>query len=99
MKKYKVIITDEAITDIEKIYHYIAYDLLSLENALKQNTRILNAIFDLEKLPEKYAIYDTKSKKLKNIRKMNVDNYAVYFIVNTNTVIVISVLYGASNKI
>ena len=34
MKRYTVKITDEALTDMDGIYHYIAYDLLAMKNTI-----------------------------------------------------------------
>lgn len=34
MKQYKVVITREALQDMEDIYNYIAIDLLAPENAM-----------------------------------------------------------------
>lgn len=43
MEKYEVNITDEALGDMEKIYEYIAFELLSPENAMGQYNRIADA--------------------------------------------------------
>jgi toxin ParE1/3/4 len=40
MKKYKVQITDKALTDMEKIYKYIAEHLQAPETAMGQYNRI-----------------------------------------------------------
>lgn len=40
MKQYLVKITDEALADMERLYHYIACDLQSPEYALAQYNRI-----------------------------------------------------------
>ena len=44
MDKYEVKITDEALADMEKIYEYIAIQLLAPENAMEQYNRIADAI-------------------------------------------------------
>lgn len=40
MRRYTVEITDEALADMEALYHYIAYILLAPENAIGQYNRI-----------------------------------------------------------
>ena len=44
MEKYEVKITDEALADMEKIYEYIATQLLAPENAMGQYNRIAGTI-------------------------------------------------------
>ena len=97
MKKYKVIISDSAIGNIIKIYNYIAFELLSPETALKQYNLIVNSILKLETFPEKYVIDETKYKKIRNVRRMNVSKFVVFFLVDKNVVKIISVLYGGMN--
>ena len=45
MKCYKIFMTNEALSDMEQIYSYIAYNLLSPDTAMKQYNRIADAIF------------------------------------------------------
>ena len=47
MKQYIVKITDEALADMERLYHYIACDLQSPEYALAQYNRIVEKIMKL----------------------------------------------------
>lgn len=51
MKKYKVQITDKAISDMEEIYTYIAEKLSAPENAIGQYNRIATAIEGLDIFP------------------------------------------------
>lgn len=44
MKRYTVEITDEALADMEGLYHHIAYVLLTPENAIGQYDRIADEI-------------------------------------------------------
>ena len=48
MEKYQVQITEEALSDMEGIYHYIAEKLNSPDNALRQYNRIADEILTLE---------------------------------------------------
>jgi len=40
---------------------------------------------------------ETEPEHDKNIRQMNIDNYAVFYVIRERRVVVFRVLYGASN--
>ena len=63
MKKYEVKITDEALSNMEGIYSYIANDLLSPSNAMGQYNRIAEAILSLDSLPERFEIFDQEPEQ------------------------------------
>ncbi|MBR3807678.1 MAG: type II toxin-antitoxin system RelE/ParE family toxin [Lachnospiraceae bacterium] len=97
MEKYEIEITKEALRDMEEIYNYIANELLSPDNAIYQYNRIAESILQLDIFPEKFRILESNIEKQKEIRRMPVDNYSVFYVIKENRVIVISVLYSASN--
>lgn len=97
MKLYTVEITNEALADMEQLYNYIAYILLSPENALGQYNRIANEILKLDTFPERFRIMDSEPEHSKGIRRMMVDNYSVFYVVKGDSVIVTDVLYSASD--
>ena len=97
MEKYEVNITDEALDDMEKIYEYIAFELLSPENAMGQYNRIADAILTLDSLPDRFALFESEPEHSWGMRRMVVDNYLVCYIVDSGIVTVTDVLYGASN--
>ena len=97
MKHYIVEITDEALLDMEKLYNYISLDLLATESAISQYNRIADEILKLEFFPERFKIIDLKSERAKEIRKMPVDNYSVFYVIINNRVVVTDVLYSASD--
>ena len=97
MDKYEVKITDEALTDMEMIYEYIANELLAPENALGQYNRIADAILTLDSFPEKHALFEMEPEHSWGMRRMVVDNYLVCYINDPGVVTVTDVLYGASN--
>lgn len=51
---YEVITTDQADADLRDIYEYIAFELLSPDNAAGQLGRLEEHIVGLEKFPEKF---------------------------------------------
>lgn len=97
MKKYQVNITDGALKDMEQIYDYIAYVLLSPRNALGQYKRIASSIERLDLMPECFKIIDLGKEHFKDMRRMLVDNYSVFYVIRENQVIVTNVLYSASD--
>lgn len=97
MKQYNVKITNEAITDMEQIYNYIALTLLAPKNAKGQYDRISDAILKLDIMPERFRIVDFEYGRQKELRKMPVDNFAVFYFVRNEDVIVTNVLYSASD--
>ncbi len=97
MKQYKVEITQEALTDMEQLYNHIAYVLLSPENAIGQYNRIADAILQLDQMPERFRIIDSTLEHSKELRRMLVDNYSVFYVIKGERVVVTNVLYTASD--
>lgn len=97
MNKYEIVVTDEAVADLENIYLYIAITLLSPEIASDQYDRITAQILKLDIMPEKYRIIDSEPEKSRGLRIMPVDNYSVIYIVDDTTITVTNILYSASD--
>ena len=97
MKQYRILITDEALNDMESIYEYIAEELLAPDTAMGQYNRIADAIETLDQMPERIKLMESEPEKTRGLRKLIVDNYAVFFIIADDIVIVTNVLYGASD--
>ena len=51
----------------------------------------------LEEMPERIRVMDSEPERSKGLRPLIVDNYTVVFVVNANTVIIVRVLYSASD--
>ena len=56
--KYDVTFTEQAENDLRGIFEYIAFDLLSPENAAGQLDRIEEKILSLGEYPEKFRQYE-----------------------------------------
>jgi toxin ParE1/3/4 len=93
---YEIEITDQAEQDIRGIYEYIAYVLMSAQNAAGQIERIKAGIFSLSEYPERQTLYNLEPWKSRNLRFLPVDNYTIFYIVNNDEkcVRVIRVMYG-----
>ena len=88
-------ISDKAQADMEQIYSYIAKELMSPRNALGQYKRIADAISRLDIMPERFQSLDFGN--LNGLRRMPVDKYLVFYVIENGCVIVTNVLYSASN--
>ena len=96
MNKYKVIIADQADQDLRGIFEYIAFELLSPDNAAGQLDRIEAAIEKLDTFPEGHRLYEDEPWNGRNLRVLPVDNYVVFYIPDNieMTVTIIRVIYG-----
>lgn len=54
---FNVVISIQAEKDLRGIFEYIAFELLSLENAKKQLSRLERQILSLDKMPERFPRY------------------------------------------
>lgn len=97
MEEYEVKITNEALADMEKIYEYIAFELMSPENAINQYNRIADAILSLYSFPNRNALFEIEPEHSLGMRRMIVDNYLICYMVDPGIVTVTDVLYSASN--
>lgn len=93
---YTVNITRQADRDLRGLYAYIAFELLSPENALGQLERLETAINSLATLSKRHALYHVEPWRSRGLRMMPVDNYCVFYIPDPTamTVSVMRVLYG-----
>ena len=97
MKHYSIQITSKALDDMEKIYNYIAFQLLAPEAAMEHYNRIANAIERLDIFPDRIKIMKSEPERYMKIRQLMVDNYSVFFVIKEELVIVLRVLYSASD--
>ncbi len=97
MERYEVLITDEALADMEEIYRYIAVNLRARSNALGQCDRIAGEILSLEVLPLRYPVVQFEPERSAGLRRLRVDNYSVFYVVRGEQVSITSVLYSASD--
>lgn len=93
---YEVITTKQADSDLRGIYEYIAFELLSPENAAGQLDRLEQSMLKLETFPEKFRAYEKEPWHGRGLRVMPVDNYLVFYIPDKETkiVTVLRVMYA-----
>ena len=97
MEQYTVQITDEALSDMEEIYRYIAETLRAPENAIGQYNRIADEILTLHTFPARCPAVDFEPERSMGLRRMLVDRYSVFYVIRAGHVIVTNVLYSASD--
>lgn len=82
---------------MEKIYEYIANELLAPENAMGQYNRIAEAILTLRYFPAKFSLFEMEPEHSWGMRRMIVDIFLVCYLIESGVVTVTDVLFGASN--
>lgn len=93
---YNIKITNQADNDIRNIYEYIAYELQSPKNASGQLDRIEKCIMSLNRMPEKFRLYDREPWTSRGLHIVLVDKYCVLYTVDNGDMMVsiIRVMYG-----
>ena len=93
---YSVVYSPEALNDLKDIYAYIAQKLLVPDTVLNQVNRIRKEIRSLDFMPSRYALVDWEPWKSMGMHKVPVDNFAVFYTVDSNsmTVVIIRIVYG-----
>lgn len=85
---YHVIYSPEALEDIKDIYAYIAYELKVPDTAKNQVNRIRKEVRSLDLMPSRYSIVDWEPWRTMKLHKVPVDNYLVFYMVDSNSMIV-----------
>lgn len=96
VKIFKVLITERALKDMDDIYDYLIKITESTKLAMSQYDMIANTINSLTELPYRYALADSIENN-KDIRKVCIGNYLVFYLILDYNVIILAVLYSASN--
>ena len=84
--------------DLDEIYGYISTKHFAEMAAIKLMDKIENAIKRLARFPFTCSLVSDKLLKNKGYRKLIVDNYIVFYLLNEaeKQVIIMRILYGAS---
>lgn len=97
MRQYTIQITNKALADMEEIYTYISKQLMAPENAMGQYERIAEAIQTLNVFPERMRLMETEPEHAMGLRQLPIDNFLVFYVIEEDRVIVLRVLYSASD--
>ncbi len=95
MDRYNIEITKPAEKDLYKIGRYIANELLEATKAVEVVDKIANEIFKLEEMPFRNAIVDDDELAAQGIRKLIIDNYIIFYVINEENkkVTILRILY------
>jgi toxin ParE1/3/4 len=91
---YKVQLGDEAKRDLRGIYEYVAFTLLEPGIARNLTRRIVDGLYSLNEMPERYPIYQEEPWESRGLRRMNIGKYSGFYLVGEKTVQVTRILYG-----
>ena len=99
MEEYDVHYAPQAVDDLRGIYAYISQSLLEPNTALKQTQRIRESVRSLQTMPARYPLAEFEPWHSLGIRKLPIDNYVVFYLVNAelHTVTVYRIFYGSRN--
>lgn len=82
MKKYIVQVSNAAYKDIENVISYLRNDLMEDIVADKYKILFKQELKKLEEIAGSMPILDEKLTGYKNIRKINVRNYIIFYIID-----------------
>ena len=96
MAEYKIEITARAKRDLREVHAYISGVLKAPDVADKLLDKIETEILTLKSMQLRHAVERDEQLKLRNLRKLIIDNYLVFYIFNekTETVFVVRILYA-----
>lgn len=92
-KKYKVIITENAQSDLEHLFFYIAED--SINNARKFVLELEGKIYSLETFPERFAYVPENIYLGADYRHLVHKKYRVIYRIEKEAVYILRLLHGS----
>lgn len=96
MKKYKIIVSETAEQDLENIILYLKNDLSGDIIADKYKILFKQNLKLLEDIDESVSVLDEKLTGHKDIRKLNVKNYIIFYKIDKQNNITYVVRIGHS---
>lgn len=78
---YKVIISEQAESDLKSIYSYISDELKSENSAERIALRLHNAMAGLTTMPKRFHVYPVEPWQSREIRSVPVGNYILFYLV------------------
>lgn len=99
--QYEVKLTAQAIGQIEETVQYISKILLEPETAQKWTDVLQCEIGKLDFMPSRYPLTEEEPWRTKEVRKMPVKNFLVYYLIDEKkkSVWVTAVIYGRRDQI
>ena len=96
MIAWNILLTDQAETDLRKIYEYIALTLLEPGTAVKLIRRIATQISKLNQMPNRHPLYLKEPWRSRGLRRVNAGNFSIFYVPleDKQTVVVIRIIYA-----
>jgi len=96
MKKYKVFLSTPANYDLIDIFDYIAVELSEPITADRLIDKLETAITRLGDMPFRHPVVSEKPYSRYGMRRLYVENYTVFYIINNSakTVNIVRILYS-----
>ncbi|MBR1373395.1 type II toxin-antitoxin system RelE/ParE family toxin [bacterium] len=96
---YQIELTNQAKNDLDEIYSYIAYTLLSPNVADNMYHSIIDSIRSLDSMPLRNALMDDEPWKIRGLRRYFVKNYTIFYQVDeTDSIVrIIRIMYSGRN--
>ena len=96
MHRYGIEYAKPAEGDLFALYTYIASKLKVPETGRDQVRRIIRAVSSLDQIPERYPVFREESSDTPPIRRMNVDSFAIFYMVEEacRKVSIVRIVYG-----
>lgn len=91
-KKYRVYISQNAQSDLEHIFFYIAAD--SVNNARKFILELEKKIYSLDSFPERFAYVPENIYFGTSYRHINYKKYRIVYRIDNNSVYILRVIHG-----
>ncbi|MCQ2062577.1 MAG: type II toxin-antitoxin system RelE/ParE family toxin [Fibrobacter sp.] len=93
---YKVIISEQAESDLKSIYSYISDELKSENSAERITLRLHNAMASLTTMPKRFQVYPVEPWQSREVRSVPVGNYNLFYLVKDDDceVWITRVVYG-----
>ena len=93
---YSVFYSIKSQADLNNIYSYIAFSLNEYETANAMFNAITGAVDSLEEMPMRHPFVDIEPHRSRQIRKMPVKNFLVFYIANQEkqSVEIVRIMYG-----
>ena len=78
-KKFTIVFSDDVDTELQDIYDYISFNLFNEPATKKLMRKISESVKHLDTFPNMYPL-----SKFDGLRKINVDNYLIFYEVDEN---------------
>ena len=93
---YKIELTNQAKNDLDEIYSYIAFTLLSPDVAANMYNSIIHSIRSLDSMPLRNALMDDEPWKSRGLRRCFVKNYTIFYLVDeANSIVrIVRIMYS-----